>query len=94
MFGRVAAIWMVSEMMKEKPVIHRVVHCESEAEKLIHEILNTPGLIVELLGHIFINGKRVQRYNRYFSWFNIFGVLVSPYNVQGLLSARINGREK
>ncbi|KAI0468248.1 hypothetical protein F4859DRAFT_524736 [Xylaria cf. heliscus] len=93
-FGRVAAIWMVSEMMKEKPVIHRVVHGESEAEKLIQEILNTPGLTVEFLGHVFINGKCVQRYNRYLSWFNIFGILVSPYNVENLITGRMNRRVK
>ncbi|KAI1744682.1 hypothetical protein F4680DRAFT_468605 [Xylaria scruposa] len=87
-FGRVAAMWMVSEMMKENPIIHRVVHTESEAETFINEVLNTSGLTVELLGHVFINGRCVKRYNTLFSWFNIFGILVSPFKVESLMTRR------
>lgn len=34
-FGLVAAMWMISEMTKENPLIHRVVHSESEADNFI-----------------------------------------------------------
>jgi hypothetical protein len=87
-FGRVAAMWMVSEMMKENPLIHRVVANEAEADTFIHEILSTSGLTVELLGHVFINGRCVKRYNKLLSWFNVFGILASPFNVESLLTRR------
>lgn len=83
-FGRVASLWMVARMMKENPVIHKVVHSEPEAEDFIHHILATPGLTVELMGHVFINGKCVKRYNRWFNWQNLFGILASPYNLHKL----------
>ncbi|KAI1382380.1 hypothetical protein F4677DRAFT_24702 [Hypoxylon crocopeplum] len=84
-FGRVASMWMVSEMMKERPVIHRVVRKEEEADDFMYEILNTEGLMFELLGHVFINRKCVKRYNRWFNWANIFGILVSPFNLKKLM---------
>ncbi|KAI0437988.1 hypothetical protein F4803DRAFT_555448 [Xylaria telfairii] len=86
--GRVAAIWMVAEMMKEKPVLHRIVQNELEAESFIREILNTRGLTVELLGHVFINGKCVKRYSHYFNLSTIFGILVGPYKMEKLLTGR------
>ncbi|KAI0555294.1 hypothetical protein F4679DRAFT_578679 [Xylaria curta] len=85
-FGRVAALWMISEMMKEKPIMHRVVQNELEADAFICEILATPGLTVELMGHVFINGKCVKRYNRFFNLSTIFGVLVPPYKIEKLLT--------
>ena len=78
-FGRVASLWLISEMMKENPVIHRVVRSEAEAENFIIEILNTPGLSYEILGHVFVNGRCVKRYSRWFNWSNVLGILTSPY---------------
>ncbi|KAJ8127071.1 hypothetical protein O1611_g6566 [Lasiodiplodia mahajangana] len=86
--GRVAAIWMVSEMMEEKPVLHRIVQNELEAESFIREVLNTPGLTVELLGHVFINGKCVKRFPRFFNLSTIFGILAGPYKIEKLLTRR------
>ncbi|KAI0381946.1 hypothetical protein F5Y04DRAFT_280177 [Hypomontagnella monticulosa] len=83
-FGRVASMWMVSEMMKEHPVIHRVVRKEEEADEFMYEILNTEGLTFELLGHVFINRRCIKRYNRWFNWSSVFGILVSPFNLRKL----------
>jgi hypothetical protein len=85
-FGRVASMWMVSEMMKENPVIHRVVASEHEADRFIHEMLSTEGLVFELMGHVFINAKCVKRYNRWFSWSTIFGVLTSPFRFESIMT--------
>ncbi|KAI0189298.1 hypothetical protein EV127DRAFT_481833 [Xylaria flabelliformis] len=90
-FGRVAALWMISEMLKEKPIMHRIVQNELEADAFIREILATPGLTIELMGHVFINGKCVKRYNRFFNLFTIFGVLVSPYKIEKLLTRGAHG---
>lgn len=87
-FGRVASMWMVSEMMKENPVIHRVVGSENEADKFIHEMLSTSGLVFEIMGHVFINGKCVKRYNRWFTWSNIFGVLTSPFRFDSIMTGQ------
>ncbi|KAI0859505.1 hypothetical protein F4860DRAFT_515718 [Xylaria cubensis] len=90
-FGRVAALWMISEMMKEKPIMHRIVQNELEADAFIREILATPGLTIELMGHVFINGKCVKRYNRFFNLSTIFGVLVPPYKIEKLLTRGAHG---
>ncbi|KAI2629549.1 hypothetical protein GGR54DRAFT_267464 [Hypoxylon sp. NC1633] len=84
-FGRVASMWMVSEMMKERPVIHRIVKNEEDADEFMYEVLNTDGLMFELLGHVFINGRCVKRYNRLLNWSNIFGILVSPFDLKKLM---------
>ncbi|KAI1107939.1 hypothetical protein F4804DRAFT_5031 [Jackrogersella minutella] len=84
-FGRVASMWMVSEMMKEESVVHRVVRKEEEADEFMYEILNTEGLIFELFGHVFINRRGVKRYNRWLNWSNIFGIVVRPFNVKKLI---------
>lgn len=87
-FGRVASMLMVSEMMKDNPVIHRVVQSEVKAEQFIQELFNTQGLVIELLGHVFVNGRCVRRYSQWWNWSTIFGVLVSRCNIGRLLSRR------
>lgn len=84
-FGRVASMWMASEIMKENPVLHKVVHDEAEADKFIHKMLDTDGLIFELMGHVFINGRCVRRFNRWFNWATVFGILTSPYRVDKMI---------
>ncbi|KAK1835009.1 hypothetical protein QBC39DRAFT_299898 [Podospora conica] len=87
-FGRVASMWMVSEMMKDNPVIHRVVESEVKAEQFIQELFSTQGLVIELMGHVFVNGRCVERYSQWWNWSTIFGVLVSRCNIEKLLSRR------
>ncbi|KAF3480427.1 uncharacterized protein GIQ15_05774 [Arthroderma uncinatum] len=85
-FGRVASMWIASQLMKEHPVLHRVVHTEDDAEKFIYHILTKQGLTCELLGHVFINGRCVRRYSRWFNWSNVFGILAPPYSIEKLIS--------
>lgn len=87
-FGRVASMWMVSEMMKDSPVMHRVVQSEVKAEQFMHELFKTQGLVIELLGHVFVNGRCVKRYSRWWNWSTVFGVLVSQCKIENLLGRR------
>lgn len=73
-------------MMKENPVIHCVVHNEFEAENFIQELLSTQGPVIEPLGHVFVNGRCVERYNQWWNCSMAFGVLVSRYNIEKLLT--------
>lgn len=83
-FGRVVAMWMASVMMKTNPVFHRVVRTKELASQYIEEILKIDGLIVEVHGHIIINGRCVARYNRALRWASLFGILADPYDVSKL----------
>lgn len=83
-FGRVVAMWMASEMMKTKPVLHRVVKTRGAAAKYIDEILKIEGLTVELLGHVIINGRCISRYNSWLRWSSWIGILAGPYDLEKL----------
>lgn len=60
-FGRVVALWMASEMMKTKPVLHRVVKSKGSAAEYINQIFNIEGLVVEVMGHVVVNGRCIAR---------------------------------
>lgn len=80
-FGRVIAMWMASEMMKTKPVLHRVVKSRGLAAEHIDQILSIDGLVVEIMGHVIVNGRCIHRYNPWFRWSNWLGLLAGPYNI-------------
>lgn len=65
-FGRVTAMWMASEIMMNKPVIHRVVKGRVEAELYIEAMLRKPGMCCEILGHVIVDGRCVKRYGNKF----------------------------
>ncbi|KAF2428630.1 hypothetical protein EJ08DRAFT_322086 [Tothia fuscella] len=77
--GRVAALWMVSEFTKEQPIVHRTVHTIEDADQYIQAVLEIPGLTAELMGHVFINGRCIHRYNDWWSWATLFGILTGPF---------------
>lgn len=83
-FGRVAALWMASEMMQTDPVLHKVVQNRQEATEYIDAILRKPGLVFEVMGHVIINGRCVCRMNKWFRWCTLFGVLAPPFNVANI----------
>lgn len=85
-FGRVIAMWMASEMMKTKPVLHRVVKGRGLAAEYIDEILNIDGLIVEVMGHVIVDGRCIARYNQWTRLANWLGILAGPYDL-GRLAA-------
>jgi hypothetical protein len=79
--GRVAALWMASEFMKEQPILQRTVKSIGEADEYIQAVLEVPGLTFELMGHVFVNGRCIHRYNDWLSWSPLFGILASPFRV-------------
>lgn len=80
-FGRVIAMWMASEMMKTKPVLHRVVKCRGLAAEYIDRILAIDGLVVEVMGHVIVNGRCIQRYNQIIAKSSWLGLLAGPYDI-------------
>jgi hypothetical protein len=87
-FGRVVAMWMVSEMMKTDPVLHRVAKDKAQAAEYMQAILSKPGLTCEVMGHIIINGRCVKRYNKWLQWSSLFGILAPPFDVTSLAMPR------
>lgn len=83
-FGRVIAMYMASEMMKTKPVLHRVVKSRGLAAEYIDRILNIDGLAVEVMGHVILNGRCIERYNQILRLSNWFGLLAGPYDINRL----------
>ena len=51
-FGRVIAMWIAWEMIKTKPVLHRVVRNRGMAAEYVEGILVIDGLVVEIMGHM------------------------------------------
>lgn len=89
-FGRVTALWMASEMMKTDPVLHRVLNDRGEAGQYISEMLKRRGLTFEFMGNVIIDGRCVHKYNTWFRWSTLFGILARPFDVERL--ARYNRR--
>ncbi|KAH8796380.1 hypothetical protein BGZ57DRAFT_998130 [Hyaloscypha finlandica] len=78
-FGRVTAMWMASEMMKNKPVLHRVVQSRDEAGKYMDAILRQKGIACEVLGHVIVEGRCIKKFGKRLRWSSLLGVLASPY---------------
>ncbi|KAI4119219.1 MAG: hypothetical protein LQ345_000813 [Seirophora villosa] len=78
---RVIAMWMASEIMKTKPVLHRVVKSRGLAAEYIDRILDIDGLVMEMMGHVIVNGRCIQEYHPWFQWSNWLGLLAAPYDL-------------
>ncbi len=85
-FGRVTAMWISSVLMRDRPVLHRVVKDKKEASIFIEAILRKDNLICEVLEHVVINGRCVERYGllRRLRWSRFLGVVARPYDVRRL----------
>ena len=83
-FGRMIALWMVSEMMKTNPVLHRVVNTRELAAEYIERILGIDGLVVDVMGHVILNGRCIQRHNQIFSLASWLGLLAGPFDIRKL----------
>ena len=84
-FGRVTAMWIASEMNKiTDPILHSVVRDRAEAARYVQEILNLPGLIVEIGGHVIINGRAVKRRNQWLCLSRYIGLLAAPFDATKL----------
>ncbi|KAK6517417.1 hypothetical protein TWF281_004074 [Arthrobotrys megalospora] len=82
-FGRVVALWMASEMMKDEPILHKVVK-RGEAGEYLKELLLIDNITIEVMGHIIVNGRCIGRTNKWLKWSTITGVLAAPYNLEKL----------
>ncbi|KAL9608897.1 MAG: hypothetical protein Q9167_006293 [Letrouitia subvulpina] len=83
-FGRVVAMWMASEMIRTRPILHRVVKSRAEAAYYVDHIMALDGLTVEVLGHVIVNGRCIKRYNKWLRLATWFGILAEPYDVTKL----------
>ena len=79
---------MASEMMKSDPIIHCVAKNRADAAEYIMETLSLPGLTFEVLGHVVLNGRCIQRYSHWTRLATFFGILASPYDVSKLAAIR------
>jgi hypothetical protein len=80
-FGRVIGLWMASEFMIEQPILQRTVRTNADANTYIRTMLEKPGMMFEINGHVFLNGRCVARYNSWLSWSTFFGILASPFDL-------------
>lgn len=79
-FGRVIAMWISAVIMRDRPVLHRIVKTKKDADVFVEAILRKEGILCEVLGHIVVNGRCVKRHGR-FTWSTVIGVLASPFNI-------------
>ena len=83
-------MWMASEMMKTKPVLHKVVKDKRQAAEYINHVLAIPGLTFETMGHVIVDGKCVARFNHWLRWSTYVGVLAPPYDITRLARIKYN----
>ncbi|KAF2471137.1 uncharacterized protein BDR25DRAFT_367836 [Lindgomyces ingoldianus] len=80
-FGRVAAMWISTVIMRDKHIIHLVVK-EEQADRYMKALLARKGLIYEVLGHVITNGKCLRRYGLGLRWSMLLGVLAPPFHLK------------
>ena len=81
-FGRINGMFIASEMNNPRePILHAVVQGDEDAAKHIESVLAEPDLVVEIMGHIIVNGAVVARQNPWFSLATYIGLLAPPFNL-------------
>ncbi|KAF2105168.1 hypothetical protein BDV96DRAFT_535432 [Lophiotrema nucula] len=78
--GRVTAMWISAIIMRDKPVLHRIVKNKKDASVFMEAVLRQEGLVCEVLGHVVVNGMCVKRRSKY-TWDRILGVLAPPFDL-------------
>ncbi|KAF2000172.1 hypothetical protein P154DRAFT_410884, partial [Amniculicola lignicola CBS 123094] len=80
--GRVAAMWIASQMNKHnKPILHAVVRTKQEASEHLEEILDLHGIQIETLGYVILDGNCLVKRNPLLSAATYIGLLATPYNL-------------
>jgi hypothetical protein len=80
--GRVVAMWIAAEMNRHNQMIlHTVVKTPKDASDYIKEIIDVPGLQIETMGHIILDGNCIVRRNPLTSAATYIGLLAKPYNL-------------
>lgn len=69
-------------MMRNAPILHRVVSDREEAAEFVEAILRQKNMICEIMGHVMLNGRCVKRHHRRFRWCHVAGVLANPFNLE------------
>ena len=72
---------MASEMMKTKPVLHRVVKSRGSAAEFIDQIFSIEGLVVEIMEHMVVNGRCIARYSKWARLSSYLGILAGPFDL-------------
>lgn len=84
-FGRVTGMFIAAEMNRcNEPILHAVVRKHEDAAAHVEAVLGIPGLVVELKGHVIINGKAVARQTQWLSMSNYIGLLAKPFDVMDI----------
>lgn len=79
-----AGVGMASELMKNRPILHKVAKDPNDAERYIEAMLRKPGMVFEVLGHVITDGRCIKKYRRPLRWSKILGVLADPYDITKL----------
>ncbi|KAF2869416.1 hypothetical protein BDV95DRAFT_577273 [Massariosphaeria phaeospora] len=83
-FGRVAAMWLSRVLMKDRPIVHKVVKRKDDPNRYVEALLREDGLVCEVMGHVVVDGRVVKRDRRPLKWSMIFGVLAPPFDLRKL----------
>ncbi|KAF2659323.1 hypothetical protein K491DRAFT_755536 [Lophiostoma macrostomum CBS 122681] len=86
-FGRAIAGWLVRRVSETEPMIHVIVNSDEEANLAVYRILklklpNEANVQVEISGHVFVNGRRVDSRSKWPVY--LLGVLANPYDLRRL----------
>lgn len=73
-------MWISAVIMRDRPVLHRIVKTKKEADVFMEAVLRREGIVCEVLGHVVINGRCVMRRSR-LTWSTVFGVLARPFDI-------------
>jgi hypothetical protein len=83
--ARVVAMWIASVMTEtSEPMLHQIVKNRDQASRYIEEILTKKGLLIEVMGHVIMNGRVIKRKNQWFSLARYIGLLAPPVPVHKL----------
>jgi hypothetical protein len=83
--SRVVAMWIASVMTEtSEPMLHQIVKNRDQASRYIEEILTKKGLLIEVMGHVIMNGQVIKRKSQWFSLARYIGLLAPPEPVYKL----------
>lgn len=82
--GRVVALWMAKSLMEHEPIIHKIVGSDDEVGRYIKMITSIEGLLIEIKGHVIVNGVCVARRHEWLTLAKWIGVCAAPFDLRSL----------
>ena len=79
--GRVLSLWMAKRLMSNDPIIHKIVKNDSEASRELDMIFGIPGLQVEIMGNVVVDGYAVHRRSEWLTIAKYIGVCAGPFDL-------------